>query len=214
MFYRSLFVILSMVFLPLCFLSWYLQLLRSLVFCVMFYWSLFVISGQKTQWQKDKKIKWQTTIYKTLHRKLKISLQLLRSLVSCAMFCRSLFVILSMVFLPLCFLSWYLQPTINKTLHRKLKISEAVNIRTENTMAKRQKTKWQTTIYKTLHLSFCHCVLCPDIYSFWDLQFPVQCFVDRCLSFCLWSFCHAQETKDLRRCKYQDRKHNGKKTKR
>jgi ribosome-binding protein aMBF1 (putative translation factor) len=38
------------------------------------------------------------------------------------------------------------QTTIYKTLHRKLKISEAVNIRTENTMAKRQ-----TTIYKTLH---------------------------------------------------------------
>jgi hypothetical protein len=30
---------------------------------------------------------------------------------------------------------------IYKTLHRKLKISEAVNIRTENTMAKRKKTK-------------------------------------------------------------------------
>jgi hypothetical protein len=27
------------------------------------------------------------------------------------------------------------------TLHRKLKISEAENIRTENTMAKRQKTE-------------------------------------------------------------------------
>jgi hypothetical protein len=33
------------------------------------------------------------------------------------------------------------ETTIYKTLHRKLKISEAVNIRTESTMAKRQKTK-------------------------------------------------------------------------
>jgi hypothetical protein len=49
MFYRALFVILSMGFLPLCFLSWYLQLLRSLVFCVVFYWSLFVILSEWTQ---------------------------------------------------------------------------------------------------------------------------------------------------------------------
>jgi hypothetical protein len=44
-------------------------------------------------------------------------------------------------------------------LHRKLKISEAVDIRIENTMAKRPKTKWQTTIYKTLHRKLVFCVM-------------------------------------------------------
>jgi hypothetical protein len=97
---------------------------------------------------KRQKTKWQTTIYKTLQRKLKISeavnylfvflplcflswyLQLLRPLVFCAMFSRSLFVILSMVY-------------------RKLKISEAVNIRTENTMAKRQNDKQRSRKHYT-----------------------------------------------------------------
>ena len=41
------------------------------------------------------------------------------------------------------------QTTIYKTLHRKLKMSEAVNIRTENTMAKRQNDKQRSIKHYT-----------------------------------------------------------------
>jgi hypothetical protein len=173
------------------------------------------MSGQRTQWQKDKKIKWQTTIYKTLHRKhrclsfylfvflplcfLSWYLQLLRPLVFCVMFHRSLFVILSMVFLPLCFLSWYLQLLRSLVFcvmfcrSLLLKISEAVNIRTENTMAKRQKTKWQITIYETLHrkLKISEAMFCRSLFVILSMVFLPLCFLSwylqllRSLVFCV-----------------------------
>jgi phage FluMu protein gp41 len=113
--------------LPLCFLSWYLQLLRSLVFCVMFY--------------------------------------------------RSLFVILSFIFLPLCFL----KKTIDKMTNNDL----------------------QNIAQETKDLRSC---------KYHDRKHNGKKTIDKMTNNDLQNI--AQETKDLRSCKYQNRKHNGKKTKR